>query len=381
MKNKIVGYQSVMIRMLRLAIMGEVVADEDVHAVVRIIKNSELPFDWMDFLREVTNQAVLGLVWGVIEKNTVLSSLLSIDDKLEWFGQNRKIIESNKEINAAISKITKVLNSEGISSILLKGQGCAYYYPNPMYRNSGDIDLFVGKDNFYKSHECLKKAGLVGNWIHEDIMHGMLSCEDVTLEIHKYPAFLAGERTDNRFQSIVKSYLLQNKADCQNIIIDDTEVFLMPIELNTVYTFIHMFKHFVGSGIKPRQVMDWLLMCKAVKDKDLLAQYVKDFGIENGWKVFAQMAVEQIGVPASQVPLYEKNYSNKAEKVLYTLLNGKMLDLTTKENISFWKKIKSAINLYSAHFRCFNIFPKESLQFLWVLMKINTGKYLFKGKR
>lgn len=371
-------HQSIMLQMLRLAVAGDAVGSGEVNAVVERIRGLGDAFDWLELIRVSASQTVLGLVWSAIESRAEISSLLPFEYKLEWFGQNRKIVERNKDVNKALSQIVRALDEEGIKPILLKGQGCASYYPNPMNRNSGDIDLLVGKDNFYKAHECLKAAGLVGEWIHEDVLHGMLSCQGVTLEIHKYPAFLAGKNADNALQDAVKRYLLQENADCHRIQINGEYVALLPVELNAVYTFIHMFRHFVGSGIKLRQVMDWLLMCKAIKDERLVAQYVKDFCLENGWKVFAQMAVEIIGVPADQVPLYEANYSKKAEKVLDTLMNGELLDLTTEKNPTLWKKLKAVARLYSAHFRCFSVFPKESMQFLWVVMKINARKYLLR---
>ena len=357
--------KKLLVQLLRLAIVGDV---ENPKTFANM--------DWLGIMEELANQTVLGVVWGGVEACPALASLLSIDDKLEFFGQTRKIVERNKEVNKALADVVSTLNAAGINSILLKGQGCASFYPNPMYRSPGDIDLLVGKDNFHKAQGCLKEAGLVGDWIHEDIMHGMLSCDDVTLELHKYPAFLMTKKTDDSFQDVVRKCLQQDYSRCPRIRINDADVALLPVELNTVFTFFHMFKHFVGSGIKIRQVVDWLVMCKSIGDKALLAQYVKDFGIEHAWKVFAQMAVEHIGVPASQVPLYEAGYSKKAEKVLRVLLKGDMLDLTTEENPSLWKKIRYATNLYVAHLRSLGTFPKESMLSIGVLLRINVGKYL-----
>lgn len=358
--------QKILVELLRMAIVGDGKCNCSLDGV-----------NWMALIEELYNQTVLGLVWGEMETNAAIASKLSIDDKLEFYGQARKLAERNKEVNKAVSDIVSALNAAGINSILLKGQGCASFYSNPLYRSPGDIDLLVGKDNFYRAQECLANAGLVGDWIHEDIMHGMLSCGGTTLELHKYPAFLMSKKADDAFQEIVGRYLLQDHSHCPKIQINGTDVALLPVELNTVFTFFHMFKHFVGSGIKIRQVMDWLVMCKAIKDIPLVASYVRNFGIEHAWKMFAQMAVELFGIPSEQVPLYEAHYSKNAEKVLHKLLNGDMLDLTTEENPSLWKKVKSVINLYLAHLRCLSIFPKESLLMMGVLFRINAGKYLF----
>lgn len=54
-----------------------------------------------------------------------------------------------------ISLIVNALNAEGIPSVLLKGQGVAQNYLKPESRMCGDIDLYVGKDNFEKASDLM----------------------------------------------------------------------------------------------------------------------------------------------------------------------------------------------------------------------------------
>lgn len=370
--NIVTEIQKHIIQLLRLALTDKAEAGIDFSHI-----------DWMPLMEELFNQTVLGTVWGGIENNPTLASQLPLDAKLEFYGQTRKLVARNEEVNKAVSDIVSTLNEAGINSILLKGQGCASFYPTPLYRSPGDIDLLVGKDNFYKAQECLKNAGLVGDWIHEDMVHGMLSCHGVTLELHKFAAILPSSN-DKAFQEAVLPCLAEKYQECPRISINDTEVALLPIELNTVFTFLHMFRHFVGYGILFRQVCDWLQMTRRITETmDVKSsakkteQYLKDFGFLNTWKIFTQMAVECMGIPAENVLLYEKNYSNNAPKVLDILLQHDIKEF----NIGDGKSIKSIFNLllfYKAYLRHFRIFPKECIKLLLALMKINIQKNILK---
>lgn len=362
--------QMLLIQLLRMSIAGE---STDCNAFAGA--------DWMALIEELCNQATLGLAWSGVEKNPKMLSMLTMDDKLEFYGQTRKVVERNKEVNKAVCQIVSALNEAGINSILLKGQGCASFYPDPLYRSSGDIDLLVGKDNFYKAQECLKKAGLVSDWIHEDMVHGMLTCGDVTLELHKFAQVLVGKK-DEIFQKAVLPCLGDCYDECPRVIIDDTEVALLPIELNAVFTFIHMFRHFVGYGIQLRQPCDWLLMMRRITETQNLKasaakteQYLKDFGFLNAWKIFAQMAVECMGIPAQNVLLYEKGYSKNAPKVLDALLKCEINEFEI-ENSKPLHSIFSLLMFYKSYFKQFSIFPKECLMLLAAIVKINVQKNL-----
>lgn len=364
--------QKILVELLRMAIAGDGKCNCSLDGV-----------NWMALIEELYNQTVLGLVWGELETNAAIASKLSIDDKLEFYGQARKLAERNKEVNKAVSDIVSTLNAAGINSILLKGQGCASFYSNPLYRSPGDIDLLVGKENFYKAQECLANAGLVGDWIHEDMVHGMLACGDVTLELHKFAAILP-DKYDKPFQEAILPCLDERYKECPRIIIDNTEVALLPIELNAAFTFIHMFRHFVGYGVLFRQVCDWLLMMRRITEtkdaktaEETLGKCLKDFGFLNAWKIFAQMAVECMGIPKEKVLLYEKNCSKHTQRLLEVLLKGDILD---DFEINKKKPIRSVFNLlmfYKAYLKHFRIFPRECVMLLKAIIKINVEKNLF----
>ena len=55
-------------------------------------------------------------------------------------------------------------------------------------------------------------------------------------------------------------------------------------------------------------------------DTARLVANIRRFGLESGWKLFACIAVERLGVPAEKMPLYDPKFSGKSEKILEEIL-------------------------------------------------------------
>ena len=52
------------------------------------------------------------------------------------------------KLNRNISRLVALFREAGIDPVLLKGQGIALNYPEPMLRECGDIDLYVGPEQY-----------------------------------------------------------------------------------------------------------------------------------------------------------------------------------------------------------------------------------------
>ena len=55
----------------------------------------------------------------------------------------------------AIKITVEALRKEGIEPILLKGEGNASFYPVPLARECGDVDLYTGKENYHKACDVI----------------------------------------------------------------------------------------------------------------------------------------------------------------------------------------------------------------------------------
>ena len=77
-----------------------------------------------------------------------------------------RIEQSHAVLNDRLTRLVPMFQAEGINAILLKGQGMARYYPNPLRRQCGDIDLYIGMEDYDKACELVETWGIVsGNRI------------------------------------------------------------------------------------------------------------------------------------------------------------------------------------------------------------------------
>ena len=97
--------------------------------------------DWKALMVLAKRQSTTALICHAalqLEGNVVPTSL---QPKMQAF--LLKTINAHASMNRAIASIVTRLHEQGIDSVLLKGQGVASYYPTPLLRQCGDIDLYV----------------------------------------------------------------------------------------------------------------------------------------------------------------------------------------------------------------------------------------------
>ena len=96
--------------------------------------------DWMRMMDWEELQAVVGVIYGGIQR--VGKALgMPFDALMEWEGYAQQIELRNRQFNKRCRELVEVLREDGFKSCILKGQGVALYYSNPLLRMSGDIDI------------------------------------------------------------------------------------------------------------------------------------------------------------------------------------------------------------------------------------------------
>ena len=77
-------------------------------------------------------------------------------------------------------------------------------------------------------------------------------------------------------------------------------------------------------GIGLRQLCDWTMFIHrhyADIDPVALEKDLKAFGLANAWQIFAGVAVEFLGLPAEECPLYSGEFSSKSRFMLDVIWN------------------------------------------------------------
>lgn len=226
-------------------------------------------------------------------------------------------IQVHALISDRLSKTLAVLEKEGIEPVLLKGHGLAQNYHEPTLRQCGDIDLYVGKSSYGKAVEvCLDCFG-AGEHELESLKHYHFDCQGVTVELHRVAAMLPSVMRNGRFQEWTRACLLSSEA--REEVIDGTYVLLPPYRFDVVYVMVHAWHHFLDGGIGLRQMCDWAMYLHRYHqsiDVAALESDLRSFGLVKVWHLFSWIAVNELGLPADECPLYKGMHAEDAARMM-----------------------------------------------------------------
>lgn len=279
---------------------------------------SDLPsdIDWNKVCLLAKQQTLLGLVADAVQK-------LPHDQKPEekiirklqaWCMKN---VQAHYLITSRLAKSVEILRSEGVEPVLFKGHGLALNYPDPLSRSCGDIDLYVGRDRYEKTVKvCIENFGSDPD-ASESSKHYHFDYQGVILELHRIAENLPGPAENRRYQAWTVKNLEQ--SELRHVEVDGVKVCLPPAHFDAIYVMNHAWHHFVTGGVGLRQVCDWTMhIHRFHKELDIsrIESDLSSFGLLRVWKYLACIAVEYLGLPEEECPLYSREYSKDARKVL-----------------------------------------------------------------
>ncbi len=242
----------------------------------------------------------------------------------DWIFKAYSIIERNrlthKMLDATVADTCRSLAATGINPVLLKGQAYASAYPDPTFRQCGDIDLYIGEEKFAQAYEAAKRAG----WKCEDrfipdAKHYACFNGDAIIELHRIAAQLPS-RSANRF---FRQWSIGQLRSGRNILIAGEQIAVPTRMFDIVFVFMHLYYHFINGGIGLRQICDWVMLLHCYSediDRDELQKLLEKFNLLKGWRAFAPIAVEHLGLPENECPLYSPDNKKEAEQIMAFIL-------------------------------------------------------------
>lgn len=171
---------------------------------------------------------------------------------MKWFGLVRSIETQNRRMNDAAVGVSKRFLKDGFRSVVLKGQGVATLYPQPLRRQSGDIDIWLEgtrEEILTYVRRFVPDAEALYHHVEFPVMR------DVVIEVHFIPSFCINPFTDKRLQKFLKD---ETSFDNYIDLPENAGQITIPTErLNRIFLLRHTFGHFIGEGVGLRQVMDY----------------------------------------------------------------------------------------------------------------------------
>lgn len=276
--------------------------------------------DWKEVLKIARQQTVQGVVCDSIE--TLPQELWPPKDVLHRLMMDRtKNVQMHGLLNSIVREVVEELDSRNVPSLLLKGQGVAQNYRRPESRSCGDIDLYVGMDNFHKAGEIIgrmtgEEAGP------ESDHHIQLHFKGVEIELHKKADYMPGIRMNRDLQAWTVESLDNNFSNNTLPVWDNagTAVRLAPATFDAFFILHHAVRHMTVGGIGFRQLCDWTMYLHkhhAEIDIAMLQEKLERFRMKAVWQEFGLIAVNILGLPPAELPLAPAHMdSTKTDKIL-----------------------------------------------------------------
>ena len=307
--------------------------------------------DYEEIMRLAEEQSVVGLITAGLEHVTDVT--VPKVELLQFIGQTLQIEERNKELNSFIPKLTRKLKTEGVYSILVKGQGVAQCYERPLLRASGDVDLLLNRKDYENAKKLLFPIAYDIANENRQTMHQAMEIMGVDVELHGKMPFLLSERVERVIDKVTEDALKRGGASVWNV--EGTDVYVPNVDNHIFLVFTHFLHHFFIEGVGLRQICDWCRLLWTYRDKldqELLESRIRRAGLMTEWRVFAALAVDKLGMPKDAMPFYDARYKSKCVRVLERILKsgnmGHNNDLSYREKysgltyklVALWRRMK-----------------------------------------
>lgn len=325
--------------------------------------------DYEEIMRLAEEQSVVGLVTAGLEH--VQDTKLPKDMLLQFVGQTIQLEQQNLAMNQFIASTIEKMRRAGIYTLLVKGQGVAQCYERPLWRNCGDVDLFLSDDNYEKAKKFLMPftTSVENENVREK--HFGMTIDGLVVELHGRLYCGLSPRIEMELDKVYDETFYGGSVkswECKGV-----QVFLLSPENNAFYVFTHILQHFYKEGVGLRQMCDWCRLLWAYKDSldhGLLESKIRRAGLMSEWKSFGAFAVKLLGMPVEAMPFYSEDscWKRKAKRICkFVMCVGNMghnRDSSYfREYPYLMRKIISAIRRIGDLMNHAMIFPLDTLRF------------------
>ena len=273
--------------------------------------------EWTELLDDVQKQAVTGFTFVALEKLTTYGQKPPFNILCEWIGLSEQIRSQNIILNKRCVEVVQLFKEAGFRSCILKGQGNALLYPEPLLRTSGDIDLWVEGNRRDIRNYVMSKS----NEAQDGDMHIDLPVFDETpVEVHYFPSFNSIPHYNKKLQKWFEDNSEEQFSNHVSLLgITDNSVCIPTARFNVVQQMSHIMVHFFVEGIGFRQFVDYYFLLKKLHE----AKYDDDFEA-----IFKQLGMLKF---ACGVMWVEKNILGLNDAYLIVSPNAKIGKIILKE--------------------------------------------------
>ena len=168
-------------------------------------------------------------------------------------------MQQQVKLQHTLSVAWTALTKAGIHPILMKGASLAALYPSPEQRAWGDIDLFVGKEQYHPACAVMRETFPDALKFDEELdhyKHYNLIADGISIEIHRVTVGFQHPIDERRYAKM-EAY---GAAHACELNIGGLEVKVFDPTFNALFVMLHSWEHMTTQGANIRQLCDLALL-------------------------------------------------------------------------------------------------------------------------
>lgn len=265
-------------------------------------------------------------------------------------------------LNHLAADVITLLAEHHIPATLIKGYSLAGLYPDPDTRDFGDVDIYVGEENYERAAEIVTEAFPEAHWhsaLHGGIHYILVIDEnlDRVVELHRVTMEMHDTKANALYQAFTHKYLgSSSRVGGSSVVWRGVELPVPPMAYNALYVFMHAWHHFESTGVGFRPLADWALCLKHAHEQLSEAEWQALCGeidhlltalhMKTAWQTFGHVLVKALHLSSECFPLYTDRYQRRAERLQRQLLrdgHGGRPALFQKNKVSKFQSFRGKI--------------------------------------
>lgn len=334
----------------------------------------------LDKLRQFADgQGVGGICFSGLQK--VVTALgqdgQSLKDSmayLKWLGMTAKRAQQNEQQLQTAKSLAKEFRKHGIKMMLMKGQANGLFYPNPMHRDRGDVDVFLIKDGkcaYLEGNEIARQLGyrVDDGWY----KHSQIFANGETIENHQYLCHTRDGKKGRMLDQDLKSNV--REEECSTY--PESSILLPPVMFNAFFLTHHGLGHFLSEGIRLKQVTDWVMFLHKYGES-VDWSYLNSFADKYNKRIFLEcmnaIAYKYYKVKISHA--ISREQSKHADRIMQSVLHDKDFVFGSGEG-SWHNRVHLITNLFKYRWKYEEIYQQS----IWLQIWYYVTGYFFKTEK
>ena len=288
--------------------------------------------------------------------------------KMQMIAMQLQVVKANEHMNDVLLEFTAELARRNIPYALMKGQGVASLYPNPLHRVSGDIDLYVPKQYYKEVNNVIKVYG--GKKCYENRHHIVHSLRGVVWELHHSVHYFQKDLRNVIFNRLMDEAMAEAPVFAP---VGKGMVRGLPATMNVLLLLAHMMDHFYCEGVGLRQLCDYALLLDreyANIDMGRLERALEELSMTRTYRVIGALCVRHLGLPPDRLMIAPTVADNSlADAIMKDCLKGGNFGRSDHPGRStVWKWLRYYVRFLWRLIKFRNLCPSEALW--WPLAKL-----------